>query len=87
MKNTTLIGLLVAAAVAGGVVMYRQHDAAVAAVPAVMDGTPAAPDMPVGESCSATCPDASKAEITCALGEKPVCDCAATPKTQCLPPG
>lgn len=43
----------------------------------------AAPNTPVGESCSVTCPDVGKVEITCAVNEKPVCDCAATPKVQC----
>lgn len=88
MKRSTLIALLIAAAVAAGaIVMYRQHSPTVPATPAVIDRTPAAPDMPVGVTCSVTCPDASTAEITCAQGEKPVCDCAATPRTQCLPPG
>jgi hypothetical protein len=43
----------------------------------------AAPNAAVGKSCSVTCPDVGKVEITCAVNEKPVCDCAATPKVQC----
>lgn len=46
---------------------------------------PAAPDQPVGGSCSVDCSGSSVA-ITCAEGETPVCDCAATPASQCLPP-
>lgn len=94
MNRNTIIALIVAAALAAGALVMCSKGPgpastatpAVPEAPAVIDRTPAAPDMAVGESCSAICPDATKAEIICAEGEKPVCDCAATPRTQCLPP-
>lgn len=37
----------------------------------------------VGEMCEATCADDETIGITCAAGETPVCDCDATPRTEC----
>ena len=51
-----------------------------------VDHTPAAPDMPVGDSCNAMC-GAKPIAITCAMGEKPVCDCNATPQVECRKAG
>ena len=45
------------------------------------------PDLPppqeVGDSCAKDCGNGVKAEIQCAAGETPVCDCAATPNASC----
>ncbi len=46
---------------------------------------PSAPDQPVGSSCRVDCAGSTVA-ITCAEGETPVCDCTASPASQCLPP-
>lgn len=91
MKSTTVIALLVAAAAAATTLVMcgrTPESVPVAApeTPAIIDHTPAAPDTPVGESCSADCGNGVIAAITCAEGETPVCNCQATPQTQCLPP-
>lgn len=37
----------------------------------------------VGDACEASCPNGDDIGITCAAGETPICDCDATPRTEC----
>lgn len=58
--------------------------------PAPATPPPAVQELPppqeIGDSCSKDCGGGVTAEIQCAAGETPVCDCAITPNASCQPP-
>ena len=84
-RNTVLILIAAALAIAAGLSLYSKTEPTTAPVAATQPAAPAAPDMAVGDSCSADCGVGVSAAITCAAGETPKCDCAVTPNAQCLP--
>lgn len=92
MKRPLKIALILIpiALIAAYLTLGQDEPATPAAVPDAVTypqgHTPAAPDQPVGASCSVDCAGGTTVAITCAEGETPVCDCAATPASQCLPP-
>lgn len=88
MKRSTqiIIAAVVAAALAGAYLLSRSPEStSPAPVSSALDTTPAAPDLPVGDSCSVEC-SGNTVEILCAEGETPQCDCSVVPQAQCLPP-